>query len=350
MKVGTARAITAEWVMKHLSEEPWFRGAYFSGSTILLNEKEELPAASDLDVVVVMSHDETPLKLGKFRYEGVLIEITYLSWSQLQSVEEVLTDYHLAGSFRVNTIISDPTGHLEKLYHYISAHFTDETWVIRRCEHARLRIENGLKAINPRDPWHDQVTSWLFPTGVNTHVILVAALQNPTVRLRYLKVRDVLMDYGYDEVYSELLRLLGVCELTAERTEHHLQALEQTFDAAVSLAKTPFFFSSDITAEARPIVIDGSRELIRSGFHREAVFWMVATFARCHKIFDVDGNEDIQSKHRPAFEAMVADLGIVSTEDLTRRAKDGLQYLPKLWKVAESIVVANQQVKNKSLI
>ncbi|MFE1242772.1 hypothetical protein ACFW35_01465 [Fictibacillus sp. NPDC058756] len=289
MKVGTARAIAAEWVMLHLSEEPWFRGAYFSGSTILQNENEDMSASSDMDVVVVMAHDETPLKLGKFRYEGVLIEITYLPWSKLQSGEDVLTDYHLAGSFRVNTIISDPTGHLEKLQQYVSAHFAEKTWVLRRCENARLRIEHGLKSINPRDTWHDQVTSWLFPTGVTswlfptgvtTHVILVAALQNPTVRLRYLKVRDVLKEYGYEDVYSELLRLLGVFYLTAERVEHHLRTLEQTFDAAVSIAKTPFFFSSDITAEARPIIIDGSRELIRSGIHREAVFWMVATFAR----------------------------------------------------------------------
>jgi hypothetical protein len=347
MKVGTARAIAAEWVTLYLSEESWFRGAYFSGSTILLNENEEISAASDMDVVVVMAHDETPLKLGKFRYKGVLIEITYLSWSKLQLGEDVLTDYHLAGSFRVNTLISDPTGHLEKLQQFVSAHFAEKTWVLHRCENARLRIEHGLKSINPRDPWHDQVTSWLFPTGVTTHVILVAALQNPTVRLRYLKVQDVLKEYGYEDVYSELLRLLGVCDLTAERAEHHLRALEQTFDAAVSVARTPFFFSSDITAEARPIVIDGSRELIRSGFHREAVFWMVATFARCHKIFEVDGSDGIQFKHRPAFDAMAADLGISSTDDLTRRAEDALDFLPKLWEIAESIISANQHIYKK---
>ncbi|WP_226537006.1 hypothetical protein [Fictibacillus halophilus] len=347
MKVGTARAIAAEWVMLHLSEEPWFRGAYFSGSTILLNENEDMSASSDMDVVVVMALDETPLKLGKFRYEGVLIEITYLPWNKLQSGEDVLTDYHLAGSFRVNTIISDPTGHLEELQQYVSAHFAEKKWVLRRCENARLRIEHGLKSINPRDPWHDQVTSWLFPTGVTTHIILVAALQNPTVRLRYLKARDVLREHGYEDVYAELLRLLGVCDLTKERAEHHLHALEQTFDAAVSVAKTPFFFSSDITAEARSIAIDGSRELLRSGFHLGAVFWMVATFARCHKIFEVDGSAEIQLKHRPAFDAMVADLGIYSTDDLTQRAEDVLDFLPKLWEIAESIISANQHIYNK---
>jgi hypothetical protein len=29
------------------------------------------------------------------------------------------------------------------------------------------------------------LNAWLFPTGVTCHVLLVAALRNPTVRLRY---------------------------------------------------------------------------------------------------------------------------------------------------------------------
>jgi hypothetical protein len=348
MKVGTARAIAAEWVMLHLSRDSWFRGAYFSGSTIILNENEDLSAVSDMDVVVVTAHDEPPLKLGKFLYEDVLIEITYLSWSQLQSAADVLTDYHLAGSFRVDTIITDPTGHLKKLQEYVSGHFSDEVWVRRRCENARQRIEHGLKSINPSDPWHDQVTSWLFPTSVTTHVILVAALKNPTVRLRYLKAQVVLKEYGQDEVYSELLDLLGTADLSAERVEYHLQALSQTFNAAAAVAKTPFFFSSDITESARSISIDGSRELIRSGFHREAVFWIVATFARCHKILAADASEDFQQAHLPAFNAVVADLGISSSDDLIKRAENGLHFLPRLWGTTETIIFKNPNVIRKT--
>jgi hypothetical protein len=46
----------------------------------------------------------------------------------------------------------------------------------------------------------------------------------------------------------------------------------------------PFFFASDISYIARPISIGGSRELIERGYHREAVFWMVATYSRCQKM------------------------------------------------------------------
>jgi hypothetical protein len=57
--------------------------------------------------------------------------------------------------------------------------------------------------------------------------------------------------------------------ISPERVDHHLSELAKTFDAAAAVAKTPFFFSTDITPAARPIAIDGSRELIHAGaLHR----------------------------------------------------------------------------------
>jgi hypothetical protein len=300
-----------------------------------------LSAASDIDVVIVTAQAEPPLKLGKFVYRGTLVEATYLSWNQLASVEEVLTSYHLAGSFRLDTIIADPTGHLRKLQRQVSRHFADRVWVRRRCENARQKIENGLRAIDTSAPLHDQVTAWLFPTGVTTHVLLVAALRNPTVRLRYLAAREVLIEFGHAGLYPDLLKLLGCTHLTPRRVEHHLAELTRTFDAAATAAKTPFFFSTDITATARPIAIDGSRGLIRAGYHHEAVFWIVATFARCHKILAADAPPDMQRALAPAFDAMIADLGITSAGDLIRRAEDVIQFLPRLWETTEALLFAN---------
>ncbi len=326
MRVGSARTAAAEWVMQHASREAGFGGAYFSGSTIGLPDDAELSAASDIDVVIVTAEAEPPRKLGKFVYRGTLVEATYLSWSQLASAEEVLTSYHLAGSFRVDTIISDPTGYLRKLQTEVSRHFAELLWVRRRCENVRQKIENGLRGIDTSAPWHDQVMAWLFSTGVTTHVLLVAALRNPTVRRRYLAAREVLKEYGHSSLYPDLLNLLGCADLTPQRVEHHLDELARTFDAAAAVAKTPFFFSTDITSAARPIAIDGSRKLIHDGDHHEAVFWIVATFARCHKILAADASSDLQRELAPAFDAIVADLGITSTGDLIRRGEEVIQF------------------------
>ena len=69
-------------------------------------------------------------------------------------------------------------------------------------------------------------------------MLLVAALRNPTVRLRYAAVRDVLKEYNQEEIYEELLRLLGCKDMSAEQAMIHLNGLTRTFDAASAIAKT----------------------------------------------------------------------------------------------------------------
>lgn len=167
----------------------------------------------------------------------------------------------------------------------------------------------------------------------------MAALSNPTVRLRYLRAREVLLRYGYPAVYAEMLRLLGCTDLTPERAMEHLEALAQTFDTAAAVLRTPYRFGSDISPAARPIAIDGSRALIQAGNHREAVFYMVVTFGRCHAILTVDAPE-AQRALAPAFDALLADLGLPSTADLIRRADEVRRFLPSLSETAEAILAA----------
>jgi hypothetical protein len=344
MRVRAAREIAIDWVVRHACLQDGFRGAYFSGSTVALPADAEIPIGSDLDVVIVTSAAEPPPKLGKFVHGGVLLEVTYLPWRQIASAHDVLASYHLAGSFRLDTIFADPTGDLRRLQDEVSRHFAEWIWVRRRCEDVRQKVERYLRSIDPIAPWPDQVMAWLFGTGVITHILLVAALRNPTVRLRYLAVSEVLAAYGHDGLYPELLHLLGCEAWTPARVERHLRALAGTFDAAAVVSRTPFFFSSDITPEARPIAIDGSYHLILTGHHREAVFWIVATFARCQKILTVDASHDVQRALAPAFDAVLADLGITSPSDLLARADAALTFLPTVWATAEAIVSANPAI------
>ncbi|MCC2686135.1 MAG: hypothetical protein K0R75_3034 [Paenibacillaceae bacterium] len=345
MQLKFAREAAADWVERFASREAWFVGAYFSGSTVGMPDEAELPVASDVDLVVVIDVREPPMKPGKLIYLGVLLEVTYLTWDLLKNAEEVLGNHHLAGSFRVETIVADPTGQLRQLQEKVARHFADGEWVRRRCQSVLDKIEGGLRSLDPNAPWHDLVTSLLFSTGITTHLILVAALRNPTVRLRYLKASGVLEEYGHFNFYGELLRLLGCENLSTQRAMHHLDELARTFDTAAAIAKTPFFFSSDISEAARPIAIDGSRELISAGNQREAYFWMIATFARCHKILAADAPVDLKRELEPAFRAAVAELGITSQDDITRRAGEVIAFLPRLASVAVAIIDANPEIR-----
>ncbi|MFI5754802.1 hypothetical protein [Streptomyces sp. NPDC051569] len=343
MKVGPARSAGVQWVARHARAEAGFRGAYFSGSTVGLPDDAELPPSSDVDIVVVTARDDPPAKPGKLLHQGALLEVSYLPWTELASTDDVLASYHLAGSFRRDAIINDPTGRLRELHEHIAPRFTSRPWVRRRCQDARHRIETRLAAIDTSTPFHEQVNAWLFPTGVTCHVLLVAALRNPTIRLRYRAARDVLTEYGHLGDYPEMLGHLGCSHMSAQRVQHHLRELATTFDTTVRVAKSPFFFSSDITPTARPIAIDGSRTLIDSGDHHEAVFWIIATFARCHTILATDAPH-LHEARAPAFRAALADLGISSTRDLLRRADEVTRFLPRLWGTTEDILISNPDI------
>lgn len=347
MRIASARAAGRQWVQEHVSQKPWFKGAYFTGSTVGKDNEEEISSYSDLDIVIVTTQEEPPLKLGKFTYEGVMLEVTYFAWNQLSSVEAVQHSYHLANSFRINTIIADPSGELGLLQKKVAYSFSQKTWTNARCQNALDRIKDGMESIDPDAPLHDAVTGWLFPAGVTTHVILTAAHQNPTVRLRYPAARKVLIEYKEPGFYGKLLKLLGSYSITPKRAEHHVKQLAGTFDAAAEAAHTPFFFSSDIAPQSRQIAIEGSLEMIDSGLHREAMFWIVATFARCHKILEADATDEIQLSLFPAFEDAVSDLGITSINSILHKKQKVLEFLPDLWEMAEIILEKNPGIAQK---
>ena len=71
---------------------------------------------------------------------------------------------------------------------------------------------------------------------------------------------------------------------------------------------------------------------------------IVATFARCQKILAADAQWDAQRAPTPAFDDLLADLGIASSDDLFARAASALRFLPTVWATAEAILSANPEV------
>ena len=191
MIVKEAKDVARQWVVEEAGKAPGFYGAFYAGSTNWLPDDAVFLPTSDVDVWVVIADSELPEKPGKFIYRDVILEVSYLPSDRLQSPDRILGDYHMAGSFRTQGIISDPSGRLTRLQAAVSRHFAKRRWVHKRCEHARNNVLRFLRSMEESEPFHDQVTAWLFATGVTTHVLLVAGLKNPTVRLRYAAAREL---------------------------------------------------------------------------------------------------------------------------------------------------------------
>jgi hypothetical protein len=346
MKVKEAKEIVQQWVLAEGSHMPGFRCAVYHGSINWLADDDALPTTSDVDIMLVLEGSNLPDKPGTFKFRGVTIQASYLPLDQVQSPEQVLAVSHLAGSFRAASVILDLTGWLTALTEVVSRNYAKRRWVYRRCEHAREKVLAHLQGLAAPEPFHEQVPHWLFGAGVTTHILLVAGLKNPTVRRRYLAVRELLADYGRSDFYDTLLGMLGCENMSKARAEHHLASMSEAFDAAKSVIKTPFSFAGEISDVARPLAIDGSRDLIERGYHREAVFWIVATYSRCQAVLYRDAPAELHNRFTPGYTELLAGLGIASLGDLQRRSDEVRSLLPAVWDVAEEIIAANPEIED----
>ncbi len=325
---------------------PGFCGAFFHGSTTWLPDGATLPATSDLDVMVVLDGPGQRDRIGKFVYRDILLEVSTISRERLDSPERVLGDYHLAGSFRRPGLILDPSGRLARVQAGVSGEYARRKWVAERCEHAGRNLLYHLGSLDESAPLHDQVMAWLFGAGITTHVLLVAGLKNPTVRSRYVAARELLREYDHSGFYEPLLELLGCVRVSRAQAEQHLAALAAVFDAADGEVKSPFPFASDISDVARPIAIDGSRDLIERGDHREAMFWMLVTYSRCQVVLYRDAPVAMQERFSPGYRRLLGDVGIGSSADLVRRVQQIRDLLPRVEEVAQAIMAANPEIKD----
>lgn len=344
MRTGQAREAAQRWVQAEAASIPGLLGVYLAGSINWLPKDAELPASSDVAVMAVLDGPVPPLKLGKFRYQDALLEVSYLSAEQFESAEQLPANFQLSPGFRAGRILHDLTGRLAALQQAGSAAFAQRAWVVRRCEHTVTNMRGMLAYSESAPTLHQQATSWLFGTCGLTQLMLVAGLRNPTVRKRYLAAREVLAAYGRLDIYGLLLEQLVCAKMTPAQVSAQLDALALVFDHASAVGRTPYAFPSDISQVAQPIAIDGSRELIAKGHHHEAVYWIVATFARCLHILHNDAPADVQEQYQVGFPARLADLGIESPADIGRRNAAVLDSLPCLWDVAMGIMAATPAI------
>ena len=343
MLVKDAKDRARQWVAEEGSRVPGYCGAFHTGSTTWLADDAELPAGSDVDVALVRSGPVGTDKIGKFHYRGVILEVTDQPIAQFESAERVLAHYYMAGNFRLPNVIADPSGQLTKLQAQVSAEFARRHWVRQRCEHAQENASQTLQGLDPAAPFLDQSLTCLLSAGVTTYVLLVAGLRNVTVRKRYLLTRQLLSDYGQDAFYERLLEILGSARMTATKVRQHLDALTPAFDRASMVVGAPFFWSSDISADSRPIAIDGTGDLIERGDHREAVFWLAVTYGKCLKVLEHGAPAEAE-RFRPGYRSLLGDLGVGSLADVAGRASQIRELQPLVWQMAEHIMTTNPEI------
>lgn len=342
--VSEAHAIAREWVWANRERIPGYIGAYLAGSVSWLADNDPISPNSDIDIMIVVEDDTIAPKPGKFIYHNVLLEASIVPFSLIADPGPAAGRYHIATSIARQKVLDDPFEMLGPRFAIIAAEFPRRHRVIARMDAVQSGIVTGLGNIPADTPFHQQVMMWLFPTGVTTHLLLVAGLRNPTVRRRYVEARHLLESYGESAQFDALLALIGCEHITRRDADRYLAALEPVFATAATVESSTSRWTSDISSAARRISIDGTQELIGLGYYRESMFWIVATFTRCLDVLAKAGEERISPQADLAFRSLMTDLGIESLDDITTSSSEVIAALPAIRATADRILDRNPEV------
>ena len=148
MTVKHAREAARQWVIEEARGIPGFCGAYTAGSTNWLPDDADLKTTSDFDVMVVIADPNQAYRRGKFKYQDVLLKVSYVSNDQLRSSSLVLSDYHLAPSLQTSSILLDPSGHVGALRAIVCRDYARQHWVRQRCANAADKVLRCRRTID----------------------------------------------------------------------------------------------------------------------------------------------------------------------------------------------------------
>lgn len=312
---------------------PGYRGTFVAGSVARLDDDAPLPAGSDVDVMVVADDDGY---LGKAFAGEIPIEGTVIRSATVFDAEAVLRDYHLAPGVAHARIIDDPRGEIARVQAAVRARYADPETIRARLDHVEARARATLGSVMDDRSEAEQVNAWLFGTGQLAHMVLVAGLENPTIRTRYVRAGQVVSRHGEDVARERLLRLARVNRLQPPAVEALARELDGLLLAAGPVADgSGWRFASDIATPMRPLVMDGIRAMIREGHHREAMFPIAMTWLRCVQLLAHENVLNI-----PSLSSLRDALRIPTDADLREAVHESTAAIPGIRALAERIVAS----------
>jgi hypothetical protein len=346
--VREAKRIAKDWVEAEAPSIPNFRGAFLVGSILWKNDDDPLPAASDVDLKVVVDIDpHDPIFDGELRhrnlsFKGITLEPTLSPFQGFCTPEQILADHRYAAHFSIPNIVSDPSGELSKIQKIVEEQFARNKWVVKRIEGARDFALWGLDTLKSGSVV-DRMLSLVFALWGITQIPVHADLRPPTGRKCGVVFLKVMKNHGKQDLHESALELFGSQSMDRVDVERHYQDLSKTFDRAVEIARSPSF-GDYVNKAARPVVIAGSWEMINDGFHREAMLWIVSMRTICQQTILEDATDEEQKKFTEQYSKLLAELGFHSLDDFQKRAEDGKQLLDEVMQVAVQIVETNEKI------
>src|SRR4051812_1137686 len=116
MQARDAKAIARQWVHDAVGNGAAIDGAFLHGSITWPADDDELPPASDIDIVLVPAGSAANTDRGKITVSEVTLDLSHINRRDLSNAESILGAYHLASSFRLpDNVLFDRDGWLTSI-------------------------------------------------------------------------------------------------------------------------------------------------------------------------------------------------------------------------------------------
>jgi hypothetical protein len=316
---------------------PGFCGAHLLGGILALPHDAPFPTYKDIDLNIVCA-GVSETTTHDVAYNGLILEYSVVDIDRYRSPEAVLANPELASNLAVDSILADPLGLLAPLQQAVAAQYASRRWVRARCDYEKQVVAQALGGLcRVRSPFE---ALWrLFGAALYLSGLLAeASLRPPTHRRSMVLMRDVLRAHGHEELHEVALRLLGVAYMDRRQVEAYLDDCAAAFDCATTVTRTPVMFQFKFQPHVRPYIIEGAREMIEQGCHREAMFWITGFLVFANAAIQADAPAVERRAFQARVDRLVADLGLRTSADVVARAAAAGDLAQAIFDVADGLI------------
>ena len=279
------------------------------GSVARAPRESVMAVDSDVDISVLID-GPTPgwIPIDEL-HRGVAIEAGLRSIEEYRGAEAVLANPDIADHLAIDSILDDPTGLLREIQPAVARDFALQPWVAARCVDEKRRVAMHYEAARAGESTIDVATGVIQAVLNLSGLIAVALLRTPTHRKSLVNLRSQLTELGRAELAEEALAVCGLADLTPARTTFFLDASARAFDRAIQVKRRPSLLDFKLKPHLRPYVVDGPREMIETGHHREAAMWIGFTLIIACMALQNDAPEEERGAYAELLDSFFDECG-----------------------------------------
>lgn len=273
LPVGQVIEIVQAWVDREARHWPNFAGAYLWGGITALPDAAPFRLFRDVDVVVVLTEGAQDDN-EEVSYRGLLLEVITKNLDEHRDVEATLANPSAGPNLATTRILADPTGSLTPFQSACAAGYVQPRFIQARCAAEKAAAEAALTAMRRAATPAERLDGIRdFLAGLSG-LLAVAQLKRPTTRRTLTLLGELLDAQGRPDLHEAALAVMGAERITREEVETMLDRFATAYGRAAEVYRTPIPYGFALHPYVLPYMVDGARELIEEGSHREAVYWI----------------------------------------------------------------------------